>query len=349
MITAKTLILPNTLQTISNNAFKNSSFSEVYFFDNIETISDDAFPYHLKTYHVNAYEAPCYLGVNNSVSYADSIDRLIVNADKKKLILFSGCSFTYGVHSEIVNAAYEGEYVVCNIGVNGDINGAFQMECILQYIGEGDVLVHTPEQMSAAQLMYHFFVDGRMFIMTEGNYDILSIPDFSNIDVFAAFMHYSTLKAMEEPTDYTQGCTAYFNEYGDFMTERPYDENTELQRDVTYSNNTYYFAYEMLTEDGVKKLVDYYAVAESKGATVCISYAPINEHGMREGEMRERGAAFDKKFRELLLPYGYQPISNYEDYIFLGRYFYDSDYHLNDYGALLRTYQLLKDLQKAGV
>ena len=35
--------------------------------------------------------------------------------------------------------------------------------------------------------------------------------------------------------------------------------------------------------------------------------------------------------------------------MFLGRYFYDSDYHLNDLGAALRTERLISDLQAAGV
>lgn len=348
-ITAKTLVLPNTIQTIANHAFDNSAFEEVYFFDNVELIDEEAFPYYLKTYHVNAYEAPCYLGVNNSTSYADSVDRLIVNADKKKLILFSGCSFTYGVHSDVVDKAYKGEYVVCNIGVNGDINGAFQMEVVLQYLKKDDVLVHTPEQMSPAQTMASLFVDNRMFIMTEGNYDILSIPDFSNVDFFEAFMDYSRLKAEEKPTAYTQGSMEYFNVYGDFMFKRSYDESNELERDKTYSNDTYYFEPGILTEEGIAMLAGYYDEAKAKGAKVCISYAPINGSAMKKGEIQAKGVVYEEKFRTMLAQYGYTPISNVSDYIFLGRYFYDSDYHLNDYGALLRTRQLLADLQKAGV
>ena len=51
----------------------------------------------------------------------------------------------------------------------------------------------------------------------------------------------------------------------------------------------------------------------------------------------------------MLSVYGYEFISEVEDYMFLGRYFYDSDYHLNDLGASLRTERLISDLQAAGV
>ncbi len=51
----------------------------------------------------------------------------------------------------------------------------------------------------------------------------------------------------------------------------------------------------------------------------------------------------------MLLPYGYVPIYKVEDYMYKGRYFFDSDYHLNDLVAALRTEQLIKDLKAAGV
>ena len=72
------------------------------------------------------------------------------------MIFFSGCSFAYGVNSNVVNDAFGDKYTVFNMGMNGDINGAFQMEILLNYIREGDVFIHAPEQMSPAQLMYSF-------------------------------------------------------------------------------------------------------------------------------------------------------------------------------------------------
>ena len=62
-------------------------------------------------------------------------------------------------------------------------------------------------------------------------------------------------------------------------------------------------------------------------------------------ELKDKGLEFAKKIEEMLLSYGYTPISDVEDYMFEGRYFYDSDYHLNDLGAVLRTEQLIKDLK----
>lgn len=58
----------------------------------------------------------------------------------------------------------------------------------------------------------------------------------------------------------------------------------------------------------------------------------------------EKAANFEDELVRLLSPYGCFVISEISDYIFDGRYFYDSDYHLNDLGVLLRTERLIDDL-----
>ncbi len=348
-LTSPALVLPDTVRSVGGGAFTNSAFSEIYFFDSLEYVADTAFPYNLKTYHINAALPPHYQALNNSSYYADCVDRLIATAEQKQLIFFAGCSFAYGVNSAMAQAAVGDEYAVCNMGVNGDINGAFQMEIILNYIGEGDILVHTPEVMSAPQLMSSFYLDGRALIMCEGNYDLFAIPDFSGSDlIFRAYMHFVTIRKNEQACMYADGRAEDFNVYGDYIYPRPYEEEGEAARDVSCSGDAYNFAPEMLTEAGMAKLAGYYAQAEQKGARVCLSYSPTNGSAQPEKPVMEAGAAFDGRLRALLAPYGYAPVSDWRDYVFAGRYFYDSDYHLNDLGAIVRTERLLADLQAAG-
>ncbi|MFR5100982.1 MAG: hypothetical protein ACLTE4_00385 [Christensenellaceae bacterium] len=349
-LSSKTLVLPNTIKFVKSNSFLHSSFSELYFSDNIEDIDEKAFPYNIKTLHINAVREPCFQAVNNSTIFSDNMDRLILNADKKKLIFFSGCSFAYGVCSDAVNDVYGDDYVVFNMGMNGDINAAFQMDIMVNYIGKDDVFVHAPEEMSPSQLMFSYFVNNIMFIMVEGNYDLLSLADFSdNGGVLRAFFDYIELKDEMEPCSYSDGRYEDFNIYGDYIYERPYDESTENERDVTYSDNAYCYAPELLTDSGIEKLVGYYDAIEAKGGKVYLSYAPVNISARGGTEIEEKGYEFAEKFEGMLSVYGYEFISEVEDYMFLGRYFYDSDYHLNDLGASLRTERLISDLQAAGV
>ncbi len=349
-LSSKTLVLPNTIERVKGNSFLHSSFSELYFSDNIEEIDEKAFPYNIETFHINAVRKPCFQAVNSNTIFSDNMDRLILNADKKKLIFFSGCSFAYGLNSHAVNDVYGDDYVVFNMGVNGDINAAFQMDIMVNYIGKDDVFVHAPEEMSPSQLMFGYFVNNIMFIMVEGNYDLLSLADFSdNGGVIRAFFDYIELKDEMEPCDYNDGRYEDYNIYGDYTYERPYDESTETERDVTYSDNAYCYAPELLTESGIEKLVGYYDAIRAKGGKVYLSYAPVNISARGGTEMEEKGREFAEKFESMLSVYGYEFISDVEDYMFLGRYFYDSDYHLNDLGAALRTERLISDLQAAGV
>lgn len=349
-LSSETLVLPDSVKFIKSNSFLHSAFSELYFSDNIEEIDEKAFPRNIKTFHINAFREPCFQAVNNSTIFSDNMDRLILNADRRKLFFFSGCSFAYGLDSNVVDEVYGEDYVVFNMGMNGDINAAFQMEILLAYMGEGDVFIHAPEEMSPSQLMFGYFVNSIMFIMVEGNYDLLALADFSNNSgVIRAFFDYIEIKKDADPCRYDEGRYEDFNIYGDYIYERPYDEATESERDVTYSDNAYCYAPELLTDAGIEKLAGYYDEIREKGGRVYLSYAPVNISAGTGNDVREKGYEFAEKFENMFLGYGYEAISDVEEYMFPGRYFYDSDYHLNDLGAALRTERLLADLKAAGI
>ena len=105
----------------------------------------------------------------------------------------------------------------------------------------------------------------------------------------------------------------------------------------------------LLTEEGMDRLCAYYDAARAKGATVCVSYAPTNASADTSPSVLEAGAAFDNKWRAMLAERGYSLISDYRRHIYPGRFFHDSDYHMNPMGAILHTDQLLADLEAAGV
>lgn len=349
-LSAETLVLPNTVRYVKGNSFFNSSFTELCFSDNIEKIEENAFPDNFKTYRINAVMRPCFQDKNNGIIFADNMDRLIINKDRSKLIFFSGCSFAYGLNSSAVDAAFGGEYEVFNMGVNGDINGAFQMEIMLGYIGKNDVFVHAPEQMSRCQLMASFFTNNTMFVMTEGNYDLLTHVDFSeNGAVLRAFSDFTELRKETGECSYSDGRYEDFDIYGDYTPERVYDESTEAERDVSYSDEVYCYEPEFLTEAGIARLAGYYDIIRDNGGRVLVSYAPVNISSRGGSEIHDKGLEFAEKLENMLLPYGYAPMSDVENFMFEGRYFYDSDYHLNDLGAELRTERLIEDLKAAGV
>ncbi len=346
-ITSRALVLPATLKAVKGSAFVNSQFSEIYFFDSLEEVSSEAFSQNISVYHVNANTPPRLQGDNYNARFADNLDLIISAGTGKKLIFFSGCSLAYGLVSPVVAGQFD-DYTVVNAGLNGEFNALFQLECMLPYISEGDVLVHAPEQMNPYQFLASMKLDGRVFAMVEGNYDLLAAADFSYTDgVFEAWTMYCNLRSGQEDGSYAD-YTDMFNNYGDYSPERPYDEGTESSRDVAFSQG-WGFDMALLTEDNIAALAEIYGRFEEKGAKVYFSWAPMNEQSDGNEDIYAAAEQFQTRLGELFRPYGYELISEVTDYIYRGRYFYDTDYHLNDLGAVLRTEQLIKDLRRAGV
>lgn len=346
-LSSEVLVLPASIITIHSGAFVNAAFREICFCDSLEVVEPMAFSNNIETYRVNSVMAPRLQKGNYNVRFADNLDIVISNADKKKLILFSGCSLSYGLNSVAVSDAFK-EYIVVNAGLNGEFDALFQLECMLPYISEGDVLVHAPEQKNSYQFFLDNSLDGRVFAMAEGNYDLLANVDFSYSDkVFAAWGMYVNLRKNAEECSY-QDHTGMFNNYGDIAFDRPYDESNEAARDVSYTQN-WGFDLTLLTEKNIAVLTGVYDMFVERGADVYFSWAPINEQADGNYDIYAVAKEFEQRLENLLLPCGYRIISEATDYIFKGRYFYDSDYHLNDVGVMLRTKQLILDMKTAGI
>ena len=346
-ITSEALVLPPSVKEIHGGAFQNAAFSEIYFCDSLKSVAPGAFSHNIKTYHVNAVSPPRLQKGNYNTRFADNLDIIIANEGKKKLILFSGCSLSYGLNSVAVADAFK-DYAVVNAGLNGEFDALFQIECMLPYIGEGDVLVHAPEQKNPYQFFIDNELDGRVFTMAEGNYDLLANADFSYTDtVFKAWEMYVNLRANGEDCSYDD-YIEMFNNYGDIAFSRPYDESAEAARDVAYTEN-WGFDLTLLTERNIAVLAGVYDKIAERGAEVYFSWAPINEQSEGNYDIHAVAKEFEGRLAALLSPYGYKIISKAEDYIYRGRYFYDADYHLNDMGVVLRTEQLIRDMKNAGI
>lgn len=346
-LTSRVLVLPSGVTSVNGAAFENAAFEEMYFFDTLQTVSSTAFSQNVGTYHINTATPPRLQAGNYNARFADNLDIIIEAQNSKKLIFFSGCSLAYGLCSPLVAEQFK-EYTVVNAGLNGEFNALFQLQCMLPYITEGDVLVHAPEQMNPYQFLASLRVDGRVFAMAEGNYDLLANADFSYCDrFFAAWEMYCNLRADQPEGDYSQS-TGMFNYYGDYAEERPYDEAAESSRDVTYSQG-WGFDMSLLTPQNIAALASVYDEFTARGAKVYFSWAPVNEQSDGNEDIYAAARQFEEELGRLLAPYGYKIISRATDYIWKGRYFYDTDYHLNDLGAVLRTEQLIKDLKEAGI
>lgn len=335
------LVLPHTLHSVAENAFVNCSIDSVYMCDNLEFVRDDSFDnIRIRTLHLNAAVPPRLLTNDNS-HFAEDMDRLILNAEKKKMVLTGGCSLSYGIDSPKLAEAFP-DYFICNMGVIGGTNGAIQIESITKYLQAGDVMIHTPEPMSPFQLMYDMQTEKRIFMTCEGNYDLLSLADMRNYrSMFNDYYFFNELRKEFDAGEYTDYNDSY-NEYGDigFFREKGEPGSSYGNGEVTYEES-------YVTKESVERLCYYYDKASSKGAKVFFSYAPVNIDGI-SSEDKEKSVwkSFDQTLKKYMKD-RYPIISEPENYLFEGEYFYDTDYHLCSEGAVLRTERLIEDIRKA--
>lgn len=340
-----TMVFPPTLLTVEDGAFGSGVIGHLYFFDNLTEIGDRAFGrwFAIGRIHINAVLKPRFLADIDHGQFADKMDRLILNADKKKMVFFAGCSMSYGLDSPLAEAAFGGEYVICNMGVIGSTSATFQLDCISEYIGRGDVFVHAPEEMSMYQLLYLNAADTRMFMMAEGNYDLLALADLRGVaGIWHAYAMYTALR-LETPEGSYDDRNPRFNAYGDFCVERP-----GSAANAAYGT-TPLFNMSVLEEGTVTfgRMNSYYGRIEAKGAEAFFSFAPLNKNALSDQEKNGRTwRFFQSKIKSGLDP-GFDVISDIDDYLMEGRYFYDTDYHLSSEGAVVRTEMLVRDIKAA--
>lgn len=339
-LASETLILPVTVETIYDGAFRNSQCEILYLFDNVKYVKDESFGNTIKTLHLNAVLAPCFQKDNYNAQFADNMDRLIQCRTQNKLIFFGGCNLSYGLRSEKIDEIYGDRYAVLNMGVIGGINATFQFDCITSFVCEGDVFVHAPEVMSKYQLLNAFDTDYRIFVMVEGNYDLLTYADATNIEkLFYSLYAFNNIRADMEEGSYSDRSGLY-NEYGDVLLERPYQGD----RDISYNFGSYYFDISLYSEKAISLLCDYYDRIAAKKALVYFTIAPTNLTALASDRRLWEAEEYERRYRTGLQERGYAVISEVQDYLYPGRYFFDADYHLNEIGADLRTQNLINDL-----
>lgn len=277
--------------------------------------------------------------------FSDRMDRLILNRDKNKIVFFAGCSMSYGLNSQTVYDAFKGEYEIIDFGTMGETYAGAQIDCILKFLKDGDIFVHAPEPASPWQLMYSYSMESNVFLLCEGNFELISYIDMSAATgVFTAFTQFNSRRLQLEGGSYLDDCGLH-NSYGDIITERK-----QTGKDTSYNEYEYTYMLDYVTQSSINKLCDEYDRIESTGAEVMFSFAPVNYHGLTAEAIEQKiWESFENIYMNGLAVRGFKVISKAEDYLFWGRYFYDTDYHLNDLGVMMRTDRLIEDLKSAGI
>lgn len=347
----ETLVLPPTLFAVERNAFPGSAVREVYLYDSLYYIYDESFSdcQRLTTLHVNAVTSPVYSG-SYFDAFADRYDWLLSIRNQKKMVLFSGSSARYGYDSTMLRAAFP-EYQIANMGVYAFTNAMPQLELIHRLMQPGDILLSAPEFDSVNnQFCTTNVLDGHFWAMMESNYDAASLLDLRQYSaVFDSLRSYLNVRISMEPKGYEVSPNWFdddgnrynyntYNQYGDFVLERPNSPRDELLKWglADYTVNGF-------PVETIECLNAVYRYFLEDGITVYFTYTPRNINAITPESTPEARQKLHAHLRQnLCVPV----ISEIEESLYSGIYFYFIDSHLSTEGVSIRTERIIDDLKE---
>ena len=287
----------------------------------------------------NVYENTYYAAL------VDKFDYLKSKADKKKIILVGGSNVAFGFNSELLEKEFP-EYEVVNFGLYAGLGTKIMMDLALPFVGEGDMVFLIPETNSQSMSLYFSPVSTWKAIETErGIYDYLPSDNQSSMQG-NYFNYINEKKEFSEPIP---GSGIYqrknFNDHFDF--EYLDDEGNSLRSQNTMSQHydpsmTIDFKSELLNESFTEYANEYNRLMAQKGAKLYFEFSPMNELGVENADL-ESLSNFYWLLRE---SFDFPVIGNPEEYVIDPHYFFDSNFHLNDAGAIYRTKIFADDIYR---
>ena len=319
------VVLTRQIATVESGAFANcTTLKSVVLFDSVSDISDRSFTgcSNLSGVQING-TLGTYSAWMESFS-SIKMDRLIWAKDKKKIVLVGGSGTLMGYDSAQIDEAFNGDYVVINIGMNANLNISMYFEMLRDYMNEGDIILWSPEM---GDYMFGSTRCGsRTWDFLTDHYDMLRSVDCSQysglLDYFGSFV--KTLKGSLRAKE-TFSVRTGMTKYGDSLEGKEYQGHglsyyPDAER---YIGSGWYLStvIDDLTANGVKV---YYTSPAMDETCERLTAQSLKEYGDKVTEA-----------------FGIVEITPPELTLFPNEYFYNSEWHLLVFAAQKRTALIL--------
>ena len=275
------------------------------------------------------YESSFLGGLKIKEDFAGSID-------ERKILLVGGSNIPFGVDCGIIEE-YTGMPTV-DFGLYAALGTKFMLEQSRGFIGEGDIVIICPETDS--QTMSLYFGAEAVWQAADSCPEALlrvRFGDFGKLlGAYPAYLS-NSLRIWQAGGIKAEGVytVSSFDSHGDIKFPREkntlplgYDPNMMIS--ITPS---------LADEEFIDYINEYTRYAEKKGAHVFYSFPPMNSSAVLSSAEEHR-----QFFRVLCETLECEIISSPESYILDQSLFYDSNFHLNDYGTAVRTMLLVEDI-----
>ena len=267
-----------------------------------------------------------------TASLIDKVHRL-ESFDEPKIVLLGNSNLTFGTNSELIEEAMG--MPVVNIGLHGGNGNAFHEEMAKYNVTSGDVYVLCHSGYNDKNSILE---PSTAWITIENHFHLWKILRATDVKILAKSFPVYLKKSLNLYSSGTGNqdpggvyARSAFNEFGDVAVLR--------------EGNQYTFEKEVgapeigdISIARINKLNEYLT---ERGASLVVASYPIGN-----GRLTTDAFEFINFQEQLTEKLDCPVISNYVDYMFNYRYFYDTNVHLTSEGAALRTAQLISDLKR---
>ena len=270
------------------------------------------------------------LGYNASL--IDKVNRL-ESIDEPKIVLLGDSNLAFGINSELIEEAMG--MPVVNMGLHAANGNAFHEEMAKYNVTPGDIYVlchsdYNDNNLIGVPLNAWSSIEDHLHLwkILRAN-DIATMAESFPVYLKKSLSLYSSGTGNQDPGG-TYARNA-FNEYGDVYV---------LRKESQYTFKEEVGAPEIgdISIERINELNEYLT---ERGAMLVVASHPIG-NGRLTADASEF-ISFQEQLEERL---DCPVISNYVDYMFDYKYFFDTDQHLISEGVELRTTQLISDLKR---
>lgn len=285
---------------------------------------------------------PEYYGETYYAELAELYNRL-KTTQGRKIVIIGGSSVAFGTDSaQIENTlAFSGfDHTVCNFGLYAAVGTSAMLELSEDYIGAGDIVVLAIEPSSETFSTY--FGATAMLKCAESTPEMLM--EFGKTKASAMLGNY--IGYLQERAQIQR--TGILPKGEGVYAKSSFDENGDLR--YKREGNAMLLGYDTANPIDLASVVfepafveqvnNYIDTVQKRGATVVISFAPMNKGAMVDASEE---VVYDF-FCRLQDTFHATIISNPNNYIMDSGWFYDTNFHLNTAGMKVRSYQLVCDL-----
>lgn len=261
------------------------------------------------------------------------------DTEGKKIVVVGNSAVAFGLDPKLAESELDG-FCVRPFGLYGAIGTKAMMDLSRVNIGEGDIVVLAPEQMSQSMSLY--FNSEYVWNAVDGDFGMLKYIKNGG-EMAGGFMGYASRK-------FTYFCNNSAPNPSDVYSSSSFDEDLKMVYDRPYnklplgydSMGRISYSKETFSRDFAEYINEYNGFVKSKGATLLFGFSPVNASGVQPGTALDDIDNFYDYLDGLL---DCEILGSPHGYIFDSAWFYDSNVHMNSAGAVVYTERLVRDLK----